>query len=477
VGERRLDRRDLMMRAARAASGLSSLGLREGDTLVLLLGNCMAFLEASLAAAQIGAYAIPFNWRLKPDELQFLLQDSGARALLVEAGPKESLTGVLPPGLPVLWRGDDWDNWVDSFAPRTAPPATPKETLFYTSGTTGRPKGVVRLSGDPVKAANAFRLRQTIYGLWPESRALLPGPMYHSAPNSFALMAARQCELLVVMARFDAEELLGLIERHRITNLLAVPTMLRRLLHLPAATRGRYDLSSLRRIVHAAAPCPPDVKRGMIDWLGPVLWEFYGGTEPGMMTACDSTEWLAYPGTVGRVLPGVTLRIVDGDRECGPGEAGEILVDPAFPDFTYRNAPEKRAELNRHGLLSTGDVGEFDAEGYLYLRDRKRDMAIVGGANVYPAEIESVIQALPGVRDCAVFGIPDEDLGEVLMAVIEPGAGAVPGQIQADIRNALAGFKRPRRIEFRAALPRDESGKLFKRLLRDEFWKGRESNV
>jgi long-chain acyl-CoA synthetase len=439
----------------------------------------MAFIEASLAAGHIGAYAVPFNWRLKPDELQFLLQDSGAKAVVMEAHLQTSLASVLPPGLPILLhdagKGEegDWETWIEAFPPLAEPPATPKETLFYTSGTTGRPKGVVRLSGDPAKAANAFALRQSVYGLWPESRALVPGPLYHSAPNSFALMAARQCELLVVTPRFDAESLLGLIERHRITTLLAVPTMLRRLLHLPAAQRDRHDLSSLSRVVHAAAPCPADVKRGMIAWLGPVVWEFYGGTEAGMMTQCSSDEWLARPGTVGRALPGVTLKILDGDRECPPGEAGEICIRPAFPDFTYRNDPGKRAELDRHGLLATGDIGSLDEDGYLFLRDRKRDMAIVGGVNVYPAEIEAVIQAIPGVRDCAVFGVPDDDLGEVLLAVVQPADDA-PGstaRTEALIREGLSGFRRPRYIEFRNDLPRDESGKLFKRLLRDEYWK------
>jgi long-chain acyl-CoA synthetase len=319
-------------------------------------------------------------------------------------------------------------------------------------------------------------MRRTVYGLEPGIRALLPGPLYHSAPNGFGLRAARLAELLALMPRFDAEALLALIERHRITTLLLVPTMFVRLLKLPEAVRRRYDVSSLRFVMHAAAPCPVAVKRAMIDWWGPVIHEFYGGTESGAVTFCASEEWLRHPGTVGRLIPDATLRVLGADgRELPPGEPGELFMRLAsIPDFTYHGQDERRREVERDGLITLGDVGYVDKDGYLFLCDRKRDMAIIGGTNVYPAEIEAALIAMPGLRDCAVFGIPDAEYGEALMAVVEPedGATLTAAEVQAYLAPRLAGFKLPRRIEIRHDLPREDSGKIFKRVLRAPYWAG-----
>jgi long-chain acyl-CoA synthetase len=276
------------------------------------------------------------------------------------------------------------------------------------------------------------------------------------------------------MPRFEPEELLHLIERERIDTIFMVPTMFIRLLKLPEAVRRKYDVSSLRHVIHAAAPCPADVKRAMIEWWGPVIYEFYGSTESGAVTFATSEDALKKPGTVGRITPGAELRFVGEDgRVLEQGEIGEIYSRiAAHPDFTYHNKPEKRAEIEREGFITSGDVGYIDSDGYVFLCDRKRDMVISGGVNIYPAEIEAVLHSVAGVKDCAVFGIPDAEFGEVLMAVIEPQAGAKLdlAEIRAHLKASLADYKVPKHIEMQAGLPREDSGKIFKRRLRDPYW-------
>jgi long-chain acyl-CoA synthetase len=303
----------------------------------------------------------------------------------------------------------------------------------------------------------------------------LPGPLYHSAPNSFGLRAAGDAARTILMPRFDAEELLAIIEGHRVTHMFMVPTMFVRLLKLPEHVRRGYDVSSLEFIIHAAAPCPADVKLAMIEWWGPILHEFYGGTESGPVTLSSSEDFLAHPGTVGRVVPGAIVRALDEDGNETPiGTPGELFMRiPYYPDFTYHNQPDKRREIDRGGLISIGDVGYFDAEGYLYICDRKRDMVISGGVNIYPAEIEAAILALDGIKDCAVFGIPDPEFGEALMAIVEPqdASAIVPDDVRAHLRGHLADYKVPRRIEIGRDLPREDSGKIFKRRLREPYWR------
>ena len=260
-----------------------------------------------------------------------------------------------------------------------------------------------------------------------------------------------------------------------------VPTMFVRLLALPQEVRERYDISSLRWIVHAAAPCPVDVKRAMIEWMGPIVAEYYGGTETGPVTYCTSEEWLAHPGTVGRALPGAVVKILDEDgEELPPGQSGEVYMwHSAWPDFTYEGDEEKRRSVERDGLVSCGDIGYLDEDGYLYLNDRASDMVISGGVNIYPAEIEACLLSLPGVRDCAVFGIPDEEFGEALAAHVEPHEGAQLSEeeVRAHVREHLASYKTPRVVEFSDSLPREDSGKIFKRRLREPYWEGRERAI
>ena len=297
--------------------------------------------------------------------------------------------------------------------------------MIYTSGTTGHPKGVRATRRRRSRSPLAKRMRALIYGLKPNARALLPGPLYHSAPNSFGLRAGSLGGARCLRPRFEPEDFLKLVERERIDTIFMVPTMFIRLMKLPKEVRDKYDMSSLRHIIHAAAPCPADVKRAMIDWWGPVIYEFYGSTESGAVTFANSQDALKKPGTVGKIAPGAELKFIGDDgRELPQGEIGEIYSRIAGnPDFTYHNKAEKRAEIDRGGFITSGDVGYIDDDGYVFICDRKRDMVISGGVNIYPAEIEAALHAMPGVPDCAVFGIPDAEFGEALMAVVEPLPG------------------------------------------------------
>jgi long-chain acyl-CoA synthetase len=317
-------------------------------------------------------------------------------------------------------------------------------------------------------------MRALIYGTRPGVRALLPGPLYHSAPNSFGLRTGRLGGALVLMPRFEPEQFLRIVRDEKIDTIFMVPTMFIRLMKLPEEVRDKYDMSSLRHVIHAAAPCPADVKRAMIEWWGPVIYEFYGSTESGAVTFANSEDALKKPGTVGRISPGAELRFVGDHGEILPqGEIGEIFSKIAGnPDFTYHNKPEKRAEIERDGFITSGDVGYIDADGYVFICDRKRDMVISGGVNIYPAEIEAALHAIPGVHDCAVFGIPDEEFGEALMAVVEPRPGAAldVAALRAQLKASLADYKVPKHIDIATSLPREDSGKIFKRRLRDPFW-------
>jgi long-chain acyl-CoA synthetase len=349
--------------------------------------------------------------------------------------------------------------------------------MIYTSGTTGRPKGVQRAPADAEFQASMARVIQAGFGISAHGdfTALMTGPMYHSAPNSYGLTAVRNGARVVLQPRFDAEDLLATIERERISHMHVVPTMFVRLLRLPEEVRRRYDVSSLEFVVHGAAPCPPAVKRAMIDWWGPVINEYYGSTETSLITVQTSEEALARPGSVGRPMPGATVRIYDDEGRVLPtGEVGEIYMRHSLVvDFTYRGRDDARAEVERDGLITCGDVGYLDEDGYLYLCDRKRDMVISGGVNIYPAEIEAALLQMPEVRDCAVFGIPHEEFGETLCAYVEPQAGASPSpeEIRIYLASHISDYKIPRLIELRPSLPREDTGKIFKRKLREPYWR------
>jgi long-chain acyl-CoA synthetase len=307
------------------------------------------------------------------------------------------------------------------------------------------------------------------------------GPIYHSAPNAHANVSVNIGANVAVMPRFDPEALLALIQDKRITHLNMAPVMFNRLVKLPQSARDRYDLSSLRFVAHAAAPVSPPVKREMIEWWGPVINEYYGSTEMGNVTFCTAQEWLAHPGTVGKPMPNTIVRVVDEQgNDCPVGVPGEVLGrNLGAVDFTYHGDEAKRRRAEKFGLISPGDIGYFDADGFLHLCDRSSDMVISGGVNIYPAEIEAILLKMPGVADCAVFGIPDDEYGEALCAVVQPQEGQEidPREVKTWIRGQLAGFKVPREVQFSAALPREDSGKIFKRKLREPWWEGRERRI
>src|SRR5262245_57424338 len=497
-GTRQLEQATLFERAARAASAFDSLGVAENDAVALVLRNDFAFFEAAMGATLLGAYAVPVNWHFKADEAGYIIHDCRAKAVVVHADLLPQVRAGIPPGTSVfvvptppeirdaygiaadtgaaLPGAVLWDEWIAGHPRWAQPPRATRTNMIYTSGTTGRPKGVRRQPATPEMQATMVAMVSLIFDIRPGEgiRTVITGPVYHSAPNLYALFAARDGGLVVLQPRFDAEDLLRQVERHRITHLHMVPTMFVRLLKLPLEVRRRYDLSSLRFVTHAAAPCPPDVKRQMIEWWGPVINEYYGGTETGGAVFHTSAEALRKPGTVGRPIDGAVVKIFDAaGRELGPGEIGEVYIRiGGFPDFTYHGMDEKRREVERAGLITCGDVGYVDSDGYLFLCDRVRDMVISGGANIYPAEIEAVLIAMPGVQDCAVFGIPDEEYGESLAACVElqEGATLTADAVRAWLRERIAAYKVPKLVRFERGLPREDSGKIFKRKLRAPYW-------
>ena len=497
-GARRLDAAELTLRIKKASGALSSLGIGAGDSVALLLRNDFAFVEATRGASQLGAYPVPINWHFTAPEARYIIEDSGARVLVAHADLLAPLRDDLPDGLTVLAvptpeeiaaayglapelcavpaGTEDWNAWIDGFEPYVPDSVGLPSSMIYTSGTTGRPKGVRRQANTLEQFMAQIRSVSMAYGVGAgPAHSVITGPMYHAAPNAYTTLALLAGGLTVLQPRFDPEELLHLIERHRITHLHLVPTMFVRLLALPDAVKARYDTSSLEWAVHAAAPCPVDVKNRMLDWWGPVIYEYYGSTELGTVTLCRPEDWPAHQGTVGRPMPGVEIRIFDDDGNAlPPGEdnVGEVYARvAAIPDFTYHRDDEKRRNVGRGDLVTCGDMGYLDADGFLYLSTRKSDMVISGGVNIYPAEIEDALHALAGVADCAVFGIPHKEYGESLVAIIstEPGVVLTETDVRSFLDGRLARYKIPQTIEFRASLPRQDSGKLFKRLIRDEF--------
>jgi len=499
-GEREISYPDIHARIARAATGFRSLGVSGGKPVGMMLRNDFALFEVSGTAAALGSPVVPINWHLKAEEVAYILADSGAEILVCHTdllpqirhglpGHIRLLVVTTPPEIADAFNVaveltrvpeglTDWDQWRDTHAASQDAPIG-SAPMFYTSGTTGLPKGVRRKPMKPEQQAASARVGAIAYGIKAndDQVILMNGPMYHSAPNSYGMLAFRNACKIVLEPRFDPEDMLQLIARHRITHMHMVPTMFVRLLRLPEEVKHQYDLSSLRFIVHGAAPCPPQVKRAMIDWWGPVVHEYFGSTETGIPVWHSAAEALAKPGTVGKAIEGGIVKIFRPDGElCDVNEPGEIFMrQVATSDFDYHGNAQARAEAGRDGLVSVGDVGYLDADGYLFLCDRKRDMVISGGVNIYPAEIENALIGMDGVRDCAVFGVPDDEFGERLFACIEsePKAVLSAASVQAFLRARLANFKVPKDVQFLDALPREASGKIFKRKLRDLHAEGK----
>ena len=493
-GEREIPHEELRVQAARTAAGLVEAGVRHGDRVALVLRNEPTFLSLSAACGLIGAVPVPVNWHWHGLELRHVIAHSQSRVVFAHSDFVASVEEVLPEGVPlvevpvpaelaahygaapVTRRRPLFADWIGAHDPYAEPLDAAPMSLIYTSGTTGLPKGVIRDAMTPEQSRDVAAATLGAMGLTPGMHTLVTAPMYHSAPNAQSLFALALGIELTVMPRFAPEAFLRLISDQAITHAQTVPTMFVRLLELPDQVRRRYDLGSLECVVHAAAPCPAHVKHRIIDWFGPVIREYYGATEIGIVIVCDSEEWLAHEGTVGHPFGGSDIHVHDAEgRLLATGETGEIFIRPPdyWPGFTYLGQDDKRREIERDGYISIGDVGRVDAEGYLYLSDRARDMVISGGVNIYPAEIEASLLELPGVRDVAVFGIPDDSFGEALAAHVdaEPSAGLTESTVREHVRSRLAGYKVPQVVVFDADLPREESGKIFKRRIRERYWR------
>lgn len=485
AGEAVRTRAEIEARARCAASGLALLGVRAGEAVALLLHNDIAVFEAQRAAALVGAAAVPLDRRMATGDLLFILEHCAARVLVAHFDLLAPLRGRLSPALRVVavptpafvsarhaepGEEPEWNRWLAAHAPLEGePPGAP--SLSYTSGSTGRPKGVRRAASRATgsdKARRVYGFGDVGLGSPERAVALVTGPLSHAVPRAFARLAREASADLVLMPRFEAEAALALIARHRVSHVHLSPAMMVRMLRLPEPVRRRHEIGSLRHVVHGAAPCPPAIKAEAIAAWGHIVHEYYGSTETGLLTLADSADAASRPGTVGRALPGVTLAVLDADGHPAPtGTAGTIYAGSAsLHAFTYPGREAERAAIGRGDLVTAGDVGHLDAEGYLFLHDRGRDLIPVGDAVVVPAEIEAAILGLPGVADCAVFGMPSGprgDAGTIACACVEPlpGASLAPEAIRAAL-----GPLAPARVEIVDDLPRADTGKIFKHVLR-----------
>lgn len=483
---------ELLARSDRVANLLYSAGLRRGDGILTMLPNRPEFFEIAWAAQRSGLYYTPVNTHLVSDEVAYIVEDSGAKALFIDAtyaaiGKALPESGALELRIAVGGRIDervDYETALEQAAEGPPPEPSQGTEMMYSSGTTGKPKAVRRPLPGPDGSWAQWRVEEglrAMYGMTASDIYLSPAPLYHSAPLAYSMATMRLGATAVVMERFDAEQCLQLIERHHVTHAQFVPTMFVRLLKLPPEVRERYDVSSLRAVLHAAAPCPVQVKQEMMAWWGPIIYEYYAGTEGFAASFIDPEEWLAHPGSVGK--PSNPVHIVGEDgQELPLGQPGSIYFEGG-PDFEYHNDPAKTASVsNEHGWRTLGDVGYLDDEGYLYLTDRATFMIVSGGVNIYPQEIENVLVLHPKVTDVAVFGVPNAEFGEEVKAVVQPADWAdASDELQDELleycRAHLAGYKCPRSIDFEEELPRDPNGKLYKRHLRDRYWAGHNTRL
>ncbi len=485
--------RQLEERSNQGAHLFRGLGLKPGDVIALFMENNARYLEICWAAQRAGLYYTCISSRLTASEVDYIVGDCGAQVFITSAGQAElakELVDLMPGVGHRLMVGGTIEGYASYEKARDEQPTdsiadeTAGADMLYSSGTTGRPKGIkVPLTGEAIDAPNPLLgLAQFLYGFTEDTVYLSPAPLYHAAPLRYCMAVQRLGGTVVVMEKFEPEEALRLIEWHKITHSQWVPTMFVRMLKLPQELRQQYDVSSLKVAIHAAAPCPVPIKQQMMDWWGPVIYEYYAGTEGNGFCAISPEEWLARPGSVGKALLG-EIHIIDEDGTEQPaGEAGTIYFANG-PEFEYHNSPDKTAESrNADGWSTLGDVGYVDEEGYLFLTDRKAFMIISGGVNIYPQEIENLLITHDKVADVAVIGVPNEDFGEEVKAVVQPADFQMAGpDLEAELigfcREHLSHVKCPRSVDFMEELPRHPTGKLYKRLIRDRYWGNRDSKI
>lgn len=470
----------------RAAQLYRSLGLQIGDTIALFMENVPQFYGIAWGAQRSGLFYVCISSKLTAPEVDYIVRDSGAKLLIVSArlaGVAEKLTTLLPDVRRYVQGGAlaGWASWDDAVAAMPAQPIADERAgvdMLYSSGTTGRPKGVrVALPEDPaITAPNVLvMLAQALYGFTADGIYLSPAPLYHAAPLRWSMTAMRLGMTVVMMQHFEPEAALAAIERYRVTHSQWVPTHFVRMLKLPEDVRARYDHSTLKCAIHAAAPCPIPVKAAMIAWWGPVIQEYYAGSEGNGLTTINSEQWLSHKGSVGKAAYGELHICDEAGNELPPGSEGLVYFGGGGV-FEYHNDPAKTAEAKHpQGWTTLGDIGRMDEEGYLYLTDRKSFMIISGGVNIYPQEIENRLITHPRVADVAVIGGPCPEMGERVVAVVQPvdmaeAGEALAAELTAWCRAELSGVKTPRQIDFAAELPRHATGKLYKRLLRDRYW-------
>ncbi len=477
----RLSYGELEARSNQAAQLLRSLGLKRGDCVVIMMQNGIDYLPLVWGAQRSGLIFVAMSTKLTEGEARYIVEDSGAKAIFASAAYAE-IAAAAGADLPGFASGGAIPGFADLNEALAAQPTTPiadespGRDMLYSSGTTGRPKGVIGpLPEGPLAQNDALQaLVAGLYGFGPDMLYLSPAPLYHAAPLRYCMAAHRFGGTVVVMEKFDPEAYLANVEKHRITHSQLVPTMFVRMLKLPDDVRSKYDLSSLKVAIHAAAPCPVDVKHAMIQWWGPVIYEYYSATEGAGFTAISPQEWLAKPGSVGKSILGEIRVLGDNDELLPPGETGRIYFH-AGGHFAYHKDPDKTASvMSEHGA-TFGDIGHVDADGYLFLTDRAAFMIISGGVNIYPQEAENALILHPQVADVAVFGVPDAEMGEAVKAVVQPRDMAAAGpeleaELLAFVRGRLSHVKCPKSIDFLAELPRHDTGKLYKRLLKDRYW-------
>jgi long-chain acyl-CoA synthetase len=473
-------------RVVQVANGLAAAGLGPGDRIAVMAGNVPQFVELIGGCLRAGVMLVPINWHLTVPEAAYILGDSGAR--MAFADPNNSATLKAAAGqaesVPVQVFGDSFEAWRDAQSAADPINMLAGGPMFYTSGTTGRPKGVWRPTYQ-ISTTDALANWHEAGGMWGfdgPGNHLVATPIYHAAPYACIMFALAHGQTVFVQPRFDPEGFLADVQRYAINTSHIVPTQMIRLLRLPEEVRSAYDISSLTQVFHGAAPCPPWVKRGMIEWFGPVIIEYFASSEGAGPVVATSEDWLRKPGTVGKCPPEIEITVVGENGETlPPGEVGTFYFRRiGRPPPTYHNAPEKTAESQlADGRFTVGDVGWIDEDGYVFLSDRKIDMIISGGANIYPAEVEAALSAHPDVADCAVFGVPDPEWGEQVKAVVQRvlGSQADEARLIAWCRERIAAYKCPKSVDFREDMPREASGKLKKRILREPYWQGQNQRI